>query len=166
VADRPYLALLRALGHAGVRYAIGGGFAVVLHGVPRMTFDLDLVVDLTDSNMAVLVQTLEREGYRPRLPVPLAELADAARRRTWTEERNLVAFTLHHPDRPMEEVDILLAPGVEWSDVDATLVRRTIEGATVHVVGRALLRRMKLATGRAQDRVDAEHLAALEDGDG
>jgi hypothetical protein len=36
--------LLQALAEAEVRYCIVGGVAVNLHGVPRMTYDLDLVV--------------------------------------------------------------------------------------------------------------------------
>jgi hypothetical protein len=158
VAERPYLALLTALGDAGVRYAIGGGFAVVLHGVPRMTFDLDLIVDLADENMARLVEVLDAQGYRPRLPVPLAELADAAVRRDWVENRNLIAFTLFHPTRSMEEVDVLLSPGVDWSEVGASLVQRSVDGRAVNIVGRALLKRMKLATGRDKDLADAEAL--------
>jgi hypothetical protein len=160
MAERPYISLLRALGENKVRYAIGGGFAVVLHGVPRMTFDLDLIVDLADENVARLADTLAQEGYRPRLPVDLAELKDAVKRNEWVATRNLVAFSLHHPERPMEEVDILLAPGVEWSVVAPSIERRSIEAIEVSVVGRAVLRRMKLATGREKDRVDAELLGS------
>jgi hypothetical protein len=163
MAERPYVSLLHALGRDGVRYAIGGGFAVVLHGIPRMTFDLDLIVDLADDNMALLSETLATEGYRPRLPVDLAELKDSARRVEWVENRNLVAFSLHHPGRPMEEIDILLAPGVEWPEVASSIVRRTVEGNDVNIVGRAVLRRMKLATGREKDRTDAELLGAHDD---
>ena len=35
-----------ALNEAGVRYVIVGGLAVVLHGYPRFTADLDIVLDL------------------------------------------------------------------------------------------------------------------------
>ncbi len=161
--ERPYVSLLRALAQSGVHYAIGGGFAVVLHGIPRMTFDLDLLVDLAEENLARLVDTLAREGYRPRLPVDLADLRDARKRHEWITTRNLVAFSLHHPERPMEEVDILLAPGVEWTDVENSVVRRTIEAVEVTIVGRAVLRRMKLATGREKDRVDAELLGGDDD---
>jgi hypothetical protein len=158
VAERPYLALLGALGDAGVRYAIGGGLAVVLHGVPRMTFDLDLIVDLADDNMTRLVEVLDAEGYRPRLPVPLAALGDAVARRDWVETRNVIAFTLFHPTRTMEEVDVLLSPGVDWSEVAASLVQRSVDGRSVNIVGRSLLKKMKLATGRDKDLADVEAL--------
>ena len=41
-----------------MRFAIAGGLAVVLHGVPRMTFDLDIVVDLEVENLLRLVDVL------------------------------------------------------------------------------------------------------------
>ena len=134
--SRPYVSLLRALGDAGVEIALAGGFVVVLHGVPRMTFALDIVVNLTPANMSKLVGVLRGEGFRPRLPVALSDLEDAEKRREWTETRNLIAFSLNHPQRPMEELDVLL------------------------VIGRALLCRMKRATGRERDAMDAELLGA------
>src|SRR3954471_23837754 len=108
MSSRPYVSILRALGAAGVEFAIAGGFAVVLHGVPRMTFDLDIVVDLSPGNVTRLVGALRGEGFRPRLPLALSELEDSEKRREWTETRNLIAFSLIHPERPMEELDVLL----------------------------------------------------------
>ena len=158
MADRPYLALLRSLETAGVRYAIAGGVAAVLHGVPRMTFDLDLVVDLSEDNIHNLIAVMVSQGFHPRLPVSVFELADESKRNDWVNNRNLVAFTFIHPQRPMEEVDILLAPGVTWEDVSMSMTVRPINGDSVKVLGKALLRKMKLATGREKDKADAEFL--------
>jgi hypothetical protein len=163
VVDRPYLKLLRAFEAGQVRYAVAGGFAVVLHGVPRMTFDLDIVVDDVDDNMKRLVAVLQQEGFRPRLPVPLRDLENATLRRSWIEERNLIAFTLMHSTRVMEELDVILAPPFSWAEISDSLVWRSIDGVQVPVVGRALLRRMKLATGREKDRSDAELLGECDD---
>ena len=44
------LVLLR---DCGVRFVIVGGTAVILHGVPRTTADLDLVVDMEPSNVRI-----------------------------------------------------------------------------------------------------------------
>src|SRR5687767_2405487 len=125
----PYLALLTRLEQEGVAYAIAGGFAVVLHGVPRMTFDLDLVGELTDDNLHRLVAVLRSEGYRPRLPIQLDELGQVEKRREWTEHRNLIAFSLFHPQRVMEEVDVLLQVPVPWAEIAANLERMPLGGA-------------------------------------
>jgi len=44
-------AILHALNHADVRYLIAGGVAVNLHGYQRLTHDLDLVIQLEQSNI-------------------------------------------------------------------------------------------------------------------
>jgi hypothetical protein len=163
MVERPYLQLLHAFASAQVRYAVAGGFAVVLHGIPRTTFDLDIVVDDADDNMQCLVAVLDQEGFRPRLPVPLHELADAKARQIWIEERNLIAFTLMHPIRTMEELDILLTTPFRWREIEDSLVWRRINGLQVPIIGRALLRQMKLATGREKDRADAELLGECDD---
>jgi hypothetical protein len=161
--DRPYVQLLRALDAGQVNFAVAGGFAVVLHGVPRMTFDLDIVIDDADANMKRLVDVLEQEGMQPRLPVPLRELADAPTRRRWIQERNLIAFTVTHPTRTMEELDIVLVTPFAWTDIAASRVWREIDGARVPLVGRKLLRQMKLASGRDKDLSDAELLGEDDD---
>jgi hypothetical protein len=47
----------------GVRYHFGGSWASSIHGVPRQTLDLDLVVDLPHSLAPLLVSRLESEFY-------------------------------------------------------------------------------------------------------
>ena len=42
-----YQAVFRSLNSHDVRYVVIGGIAAVLHGVPRATFDLDLLIDAT-----------------------------------------------------------------------------------------------------------------------
>lgn len=163
MTDRPYLQLFRALDAMGVHYAVAGGLAAVLHGVPRMTFDLDIVVDDSDANMKLLVETLQQEGFRPRLPVPLSDLADANHRKSWVNERNLIAFSLNHPIRTMEEVDVVLVTPYPWSEMERTLVERHLDNVRVPVVGREMLRLMKLATGRDKDLADAELLESFDE---
>lgn len=50
------LALCQALNAEGVRYALIGGFAVILHGFVRATKDIDLLVDASAAN----IQRLKR----------------------------------------------------------------------------------------------------------
>lgn len=50
------LSLCEALNAEGVRYALIGGFAVILHGFVRATKDIDLLVDASPEN----IQRLKR----------------------------------------------------------------------------------------------------------
>ncbi len=75
-----------------VHHAVAGGFAVVLHGVAAH----DLRSGHRDRRCRREHEAagLEREGFGPRLPVPLHELADASARSRWIAERDLIAFTV------------------------------------------------------------------------
>ena len=45
-----------------VKYVIIGGIAAVLHGVPRATFDLDILIEATPDNVARLLKALAEAG--------------------------------------------------------------------------------------------------------
>jgi len=61
----------------GVRYHLGGSFASAIHGVPRQTMDVDLVVDLGAATVARLVERLRNDFY-----VDLDVAQDAVRNRS------------------------------------------------------------------------------------
>ncbi len=62
---RPYyLDVIEGLNRAGVRYTVVGGVAVILHGAPRMTGDLDLAVVLEEENLVRLIEVIEGLGYK------------------------------------------------------------------------------------------------------
>lgn len=65
-AGMNFAGVLRAvtgfLDQEGARYAVIGGVALVMYGLPRTTLDLDLVVDFAVQD--ALVQWLEARGYR------------------------------------------------------------------------------------------------------
>ena len=42
-----------------VRYLVIGGIAAVLHGVPRATFDLDILIEANEENAQKLLNALE-----------------------------------------------------------------------------------------------------------
>jgi hypothetical protein len=45
-----------------VRYVIIGGIAAILHGVPRATFDLDILIDAAPENAQRLLDALLEAG--------------------------------------------------------------------------------------------------------
>jgi hypothetical protein len=46
------------LQHHEVRYVVIGGISAILHGVPRVTFDLDILIDATPENARRLLDAL------------------------------------------------------------------------------------------------------------
>lgn len=149
----------RALEEAGVPYCIVGGLAVNLHGIPRTTFDVDLVVPREADPLRRCREVLEGLGLACRLPVELETLASE------TDEalraRNLIAVTFTDPSNPLREVDVLVAPPVPGTDLVARSVVRESAELAVRVVSLPDLVALKRAAGRAQDLADLRHLERL-----
>lgn len=150
---------------AGVPYVVVGGVAVVLQGHPRMTVDLDLVVDLAADHAEAAVSAITGLGLRPRLPVPAADFADAEKRRAWVEQRNLQVFSFYDPSDPLREVDVFATEPIPLGELLADARVVTIGGVPVPVASRRHLVAMKRHAGRPQDVADIAALEELERGD-
>ena len=70
--------ILQALEAAGIPHMVVGSFASTVHGVPRTTHDLDLVIDPSPAQLNELLDALDRE----RLYVDADVARDALRRRS------------------------------------------------------------------------------------
>jgi len=55
--------IVDVLDKLGVRYLLGGSLASSLHGIPRATHDVDLVVDLHEDHIGPFVRALEGPFY-------------------------------------------------------------------------------------------------------
>lgn len=156
-----YLDLFRALDAHGVRYAVVGGLAMNLHGVPRLTMDVDLLVDLSDGNLRSFVRAAAELGLTPAVPVPLTDLLDPLRRQTWIDEKGMVAFPMRPPDPTGPTVDLLVAPAIDVQRAIGRAEWRDLGGIPVALAAVADLIGLKQAAGRRQDLADIEHLERL-----
>jgi hypothetical protein len=153
--------IFAALQKEQVRYLVVGGVAVVLHGHPRFTADLDLVIALDRENVLAAVRALERLGYRPRAPVPAAQLADAHIRGEWIRDKGLAVFSLWSSEHPATEVDIFVEEPFDFDAVFARAVRAELGAVAVSLIGVADLIAMKRRVGRPKDLEDIRVLQAL-----
>ena len=55
--------IIQAFDTLGIEYAIGGSVASTVHGIPRLTRDVDFVAVIADSAIAPLVAALESDFY-------------------------------------------------------------------------------------------------------
>ena len=159
MSDGALTEIFRVLGGAEVRYLVVGGVAVVLHGHPRFTADLDLVLELDEANTLAAIGALEGLDYRARAPVPLRDFAKEQYRRAWVEDKELTVFSLWSPSHPGTEVNLFVREPFDFGEawrrrMDAELP----DGTTVHVVGLDDLRHLKRAAGRPRDLDDLEKL--------
>lgn len=145
----------------GVRYLVVGGVAVVLHGHPRFTADLDLVVALEEANARGAMTALEGLGFRPRAPVPAQGFADAATREGWVRDKGLTVFSLWSPYWPGTEIDLFVEEPFAFDEAYARALRVALDGVTVTVASLDDLVLMKRRAGRPKDLADVAALEAI-----
>ena len=91
----------------GVRYVVVGGVAVNLHGYQRFTKDVDLVIEPVPDGALKALQALEAAGYKPNVPVKLAEFADPAIREGWIRDKGMMVFQMYS-DQTRMSIDIFV----------------------------------------------------------
>jgi hypothetical protein len=153
--------LFAALESAALEYAVVGGVAVNIHGVPRLTYDVDIVVATSEASLRRCREVLEGLGLRSRLPFALETIAPTSTRIELETERNLVAVTVTDPANPLREVDVLVAPSLDPDGIAARAVRRSAGAVTVRVATLEDIVRMKRISNRPQDLADIAHLERL-----
>jgi hypothetical protein len=151
--------VLGALSQSGGAYLVVGGVAVVLHGHPRFTADLDLALRLDRENVLRILGALESLGYRPRAPVAALDFADADLREQWIRDKGLTVFSLWSPRFPATEVDLFVRDPFDFEVAHARALRVDLGGTVVMVAGIEDLIALKKAAGRPRDMED---IAALE----
>lgn len=139
--------LLAEFADAKVEYLLVGGQALALHGHPRFTKDSDLWLRDTPENLGRAVEALRRFGA-PAATVDALIPASGL---------DVVWMGL-----PPARIDLMKAvPGGDFQQAWQGRVTFELEGVPVPVVGAAELVRLKRASGRPQDLLDAESLEAL-----
>lgn len=156
-----YLDLFRALDKHRVNYVLVGGLAMNLHGVPRMTMDVDLVLALSEDNLDRFIASAQDLGLTPVAPVALSALKDPEQRRDWVEHKHLIAFALQPATSGAPTVDILLAPTLDIEAALARAVTRDLGDIPVSVAAIEDMITLKKAAGRQQDQADLVHLEQL-----
>ena len=144
-----------AMRDAGVSYAVVGGYAVALHGAVRGTVDIDLVLSWTERTLNQAEAALNGIGLVSALPVSAREVY--AFRDEYVENRNLIVWKFHHPDDPLEQVDII----INYDLTGKRTRRMELASGPVEVLSITDLIAMKRESGRPQDIEDIRALEKL-----
>jgi hypothetical protein len=155
-----FIGLFTLLAAARIRFVVVGGLALLLHGLDRLTADVDLVIDLSTDAAHDAVQALTSGGYRPMAPVDPMSLADPERRMDWQTTRGMKVFSFWDTTNARPTVDVMLAPVVTFDDLWADAAVVTIGGIEVRIASILHLIAMKESAGRIQDLADLERLRA------
>ncbi|MBI5789801.1 MAG: hypothetical protein HZA78_13200 [Candidatus Schekmanbacteria bacterium] len=153
-----YEEIFRELSHRRIKYLVAGGVALVLHGVLRLTADLDLLLDMETANLIKFVEVMQALDYKPKLPVAINDFLDSQTRQKWVLEKNLSAFSFVNTNG-YQIVNVLLNTPLDFSPSAKHKKTFTAKGINIPIVSAADLIQMKRFAGRPQDLAD---IAALE----
>lgn len=136
------IALCRSLNEQGVKYILIGGFAVVLHGFVRGTKDIDLLLDVSSSNIRKLKKAM----------AALPDNAIALIKDDEVEKYSVVRIADEFV------VDLMAkACGIDYENAAKEIEFKEVEGVKIPIPKKELLIRMK-NTFRDSDKMDVRFL--------
>lgn len=156
-----YEEILRAFQKQRVKYVLVGGIAVNLLGSMRGTADLDVLVEMSDSNLKKIVRILKSRGYRVKQPVDPMRIADRKTREDWIKNKHIKAFNFYK-EGELKEVDIIIESPVSFAEARKSAIRIKVDDLRLPVVSINNLIKMKRKTGRAVDKLDIEELKRIK----
>ena len=127
-----------------VKYLVIGGIASVLHGVPRATFDLDILIEPTHGNASRLLDALLNAGLGTASLTNVEELLS----------NEITIFK----DRVRIDVQIS-TPGLIFQDAWKEKITMNYHGQEFYVISKKDLISSKRAAGRD---IDLEDVRLLE----
>lgn len=127
-----------------VRYMVIGGVASVLYGVPRATFDLDILIEAATENAQRLLAALMEAGFGTAAMTNASDIV----------EHEITVFN----DRVRIDVQTR-TPGVSFQDAWRRRKTLTYQGQEFFILSREDLIAAKRASGR---QVDLEDVRLLE----
>ena len=141
--------LLCALNANSVKYLVVGGYAVIFHGEPRYTKDIDIWVKPTVENAAAVYRALIDFG------APLKQLN--IERADFEKEGYFVQLGV-----PPSRIDLLMSiKGLRFDDAWQKKIEADYDGEKAMIISKTDLMISKKESGRPQDLVDFEMLKKL-----
>ncbi len=157
-----YEEVFRKLSDREVKYAVAGGVALVLHGVVRLTADLDLIVELSTENLKNFVTVMNDLGYKPKPPVSAEDFINPLNRKTWKEEKGMEVFSFFHPEMPMNLIDVFVNEPIGFNEIESEIVIFKAKDIEIPVISKKHLKSLKRKANRPQDIADIEALEEIE----
>jgi len=154
--------VFRALNKNKVRYAVAGGVAVVLYGYPRFTADLDLIVQLEENNIEKFFDTLNKLGYRPKVPVTKEQFKDKHQREAWIKNKGMIVLSFYHLKEHLKHIDVFVKEPIKFNLIERKMNRIKVKDLEIPVLSIEHLKRLKKAAGRPQDTIDLANLEAIK----
>ena len=144
-----------------VNYVLVGGIALNLHGSSRNTADLDILVEMSNENLAKIVKILKKRGYRVRQPVDPIKIANPKIRKDWIQNKHMKAFNFYL-DNELKEVDLIIDSPMTYEEAKKKASFIPVGKFSLPLISIDHLIKMKQNTGREVDRLDIMKLKIIK----
>ena len=159
-----YIEVFKKLNEKKVRYLIIGGVAVNLYGFPRLTFDLDLMIDLDDfKSVSGFVDSMNELGFKLDIPVKIEDFINPENRKIWSKEKNIKVFSLYNPLKEIERVVVLVENYINFSDAYERRKDIDAKGIILPILSIDDLISVKKIANRKRDIIDIEALEKIKE---
>jgi len=143
-----FLKVLKAMEDEGVDYILIGGFAVILHGLPRFTMDMDFFIQMVEQN----VQKLRKALYSTFGDSDIEEI-------TFDELAKYPVIRYGTPKGFHIDIMAQLGEAATYEDLEYEIME--IQGQKIRVATAEALLKLKEETIRPEDKGDALFLKEL-----
>ncbi|MEM7552154.1 MAG: nucleotidyltransferase [Bacteroidota bacterium] len=156
-----YSRLFEALYKSDIKYLICGGLAVNIYGIPRMTADIDLIIEFEKENIDTFLKIIKTQDYHQLIPVPLTELLDPQKRKQLVDEKNLIAYSFYNSNSAHMNLDVIVDFPETFENLWSRKEIRNIDNFKVNLLSLEDLIMIKEKTKREQDREDVKLLSKI-----
>lgn len=156
-----YLGIFKNLNKRKIKYIVVGGMAVNFHGIPRMTYDIDLILDLEDRNLKKFFTLMKKWGFKPKVPVDIMDFTKAEKRLNWIKNKNMKAFNLFNSAWAISEIDIVINTPLDYKKAINNAKYIKLHDVSIPTVSINDLIKMKQKSDRLQDKKDIGNLKKI-----
>jgi hypothetical protein len=141
-----------------VKYLLCGGLAVNLYGIPRMTADIDVLIEWDESNVQRFEAALAEHHYRNNLLFRLQTLIPAETRLYYYREKSLVAYSYSSDLFQAISLDVLTQINIEFDICWSRKETKYLKEIPIYVLSVKDLITIKEFANREQDKNDVINL--------
>ncbi len=154
--------IFQQLNEGNVRYLLCGGLAVNIFGIPRMTADIDVLVDFDENNLREFNKQISQLNFESRIPLPIIQLAKKEKRDELIKTKNLIAYSYFSTQMNFATVDVLVDTPFNFDEIWNRKEIRKVNEVPIHLISMDDLILMKEYSNRAQDKEDVLLLSKLK----
>ena len=144
-----------------VRYLVCGGLAVNIYGIPRMTADIDLLLDFDETNIINFENATKHLLFQSVIPISINSFVKKEERLKIIKEKNLIAYSYFNSLAGYMNLDVLLDTPIEFNELWKNKTERKLGETMIYLVSVENLIDLKKYANRIQDQKDILLLSKL-----